>query len=164
MARKALPFKKGPKIKGIYLAPNRSWEPPPGSLIRSIIDSTGYTLVDVAELVGFTSNTIQRWVSGKSEINYSAWVLICSLIGTEVEWLKGNSPSAENAEWYEQARKIEHARNALGLSMATVAEQVGVHLRTIYGWERGALPNRRYREKLMACLGFEEDIYTRQKK
>lgn len=48
---------------------------------------------------------------------------------------------------------IRKRRDALGMTQEQLAERVGASLRTVWGWEDGVTPQRKWTEKLNEVLG-----------
>lgn len=51
------------------------------------------------------------------------------------------------------SEKIRERRDDLGMTQEQLAERVGASLRTVWGWEDGATPQKKWTEKLDEVLG-----------
>ena len=63
----------------------KSHRKPTGVEIREVIRRAGLTGGQAATLLGISGDsggrTVRRWISGESDIPYSAWAILCHEIG-----------------------------------------------------------------------------------
>lgn len=73
------------------------WEQPRGSEIQELIRQTGLPGRGVARVLGLKENggrQVRRWISEDAAIPYSAWAILCDLVGYERIWLNRSHQKA----------------------------------------------------------------------
>ncbi|WP_322058470.1 XRE family transcriptional regulator [Paraburkholderia sp. J63] len=77
------------KIRPECLKPAIYWEKPTGAEIQEIVRQAGFTgrlAADYLDLADKTGRQIRRWISGETDIPYSAWALLCHAAGHGAIW------------------------------------------------------------------------------
>ncbi|MGF6766148.1 DNA-binding transcriptional regulator YiaG [Paraburkholderia sp. GAS33] len=68
---------------------------PTGVEIREVIRRAGLTGGQAAALLGISGDsggrTVRRWISGESDIPYSAWAILCHVAGLGIIWVDNES-------------------------------------------------------------------------
>lgn len=76
-------------IRPECLKPAIQWERPTGPEVQEILRLAGFTGRVAAEYLDLSDKSgrqIRRWVSGLTEIPYSAWALLCYAAGLGAIW------------------------------------------------------------------------------
>jgi DNA-binding transcriptional regulator YiaG len=58
-----------------------NWEPPSTEEIRLLMDSLGLSPRDVADYLGVSRKSVNRWTIGQESIPFASWVLLCRKSG-----------------------------------------------------------------------------------
>lgn len=76
-------------IRAECLRPAIYWKKPTGAEIQEIVRQAGFTgrlAADYLDLADKSGRQIRRWISGETEIPYSAWALLCYAAGLGTIW------------------------------------------------------------------------------
>ncbi|SMG61585.1 transcriptional regulator [Paraburkholderia susongensis] len=70
-------------------AAGASWTQPTGPEIREVLRLAELTGGAAAKLLGLSDSggrQVRRWISGETDIPYSAWAILCDMAGFERIW------------------------------------------------------------------------------
>ena len=120
-----------------------------GEFLRQRRIETGLSQAAVGEMLGYSTQTISLWESGKSEPSMIIWGKYASILDIDLEGLilqvrkRENNYCGTNKFNVEQfAKNIRLLRKQKGLTQAALAKKINISVNTIIRFEKGvSLPD-----------------------
>lgn len=121
-----------------------------GAYLRYHRTFQGLSTRELAEKVGIVPATLVLYENDKNPIKYETAVALADELGIDHARLLDDYASFLD---YPYTKLLRKARNALSLTQAQIAEEIGISQTAYSGWERGARsPRRKEYEKIIAAL------------
>jgi hypothetical protein len=76
------------------------WQRPRGSEIQEVVRRTGLSGRAVARALGLSEHggrQVRRWISEDAPIPYTAWAILCDMVGFERIWLNGEATPEDDS-------------------------------------------------------------------
>ena len=129
-------------------------------LLKNARNKMGYTLGEVADIIGVSNSTYYQWETGKFFPSPKYITKIFKFI-EDAEKCPANSQSYEVMETNNEQladvntlpQKLLSVRVKRGINQSTAAREIGVHYLVYYRWEKGeSKPSRKYIPKVRKFL------------
>lgn len=111
--------------------------------IKKLRKLLGLTQAEFAKRISVTTSRVSQWEKDGNLSNTSI-KKICSIFGVNVEWLlDGKGETFAEPVRLHKGDRLKLAREKAGLSQSYFAELAGLHLNTVYLWEKnGVFPDQ----------------------